>query len=422
MNANHKKVLAIIMGGGKGTRLQPLTSKRSKPAVSIAGKYRLIDIPISNCINSGIARMFVLTQFNAATLNRHLKNTYQFSPFSQSFVDVLAAEQTPGNSDWFLGTADAVRKSMHHILRHDFDYALILSGDQLYQMDFSQMIAQHINNQAEITIATTPVKADEASAFGILKSEKTGRITSFVEKPSHEILAHLKSETNKEMQKQKRNYLASMGIYLFNKDLLISLMSETDKLDFGAEIIPDAVIKQRVFSYQYQGYWTDIGSIDCFYKANIGLTHDQPEFDLYSKEHKIYTRARILPTSKIENTQLSKTLIAEGCIIQAEKIEQSVVGIRSVIGLGTKIIGAYVMGNDYYETTKSPRGSEVPLGIGKNCLIKKAIVDKNCHIGNNVRIEGGSHLNDTEHENYTINSGIVIIKTGTTIPDGTIIK
>jgi len=408
-----------VLGGGKGTRLHPLTTNRSKPAVSIAGKYRLIDIPISNCINAGIQRMFVLTQFNAATLNRHVKNTYQFGSFSQSFVDVLAAEQTIENSDWYLGTADAVRKSMHHLLHHDFEYVLILSGDQLYQMDFNDMIDQHIRNKADITIATTPVKAEEASAFGILKAEKEGRITSFVEKPSSEILKHLKSDTDKEMQKQQRNYLASMGIYIFNRDLLISLMSETNKLDFGSEIIPDAVINQRVFSYQYQGYWTDIGSIDCFYKANIGLTKDDPAFDLYSKENRIYTRARMLPPTKIDHTQLANTILTEGCNIHAEKIESSVIGIRSVIGKGTKILECYVMGNDYYEEKEGKDEGKIPLGIGKNCLIKKAIIDKNCRIANNVCIQGGDHLKDTDQENYTISNGIIIIKKGATIPAGT---
>jgi glucose-1-phosphate adenylyltransferase len=264
-----KRVLAIILGGGQGSRLYPLTATRSKPAVPIAGKYRLVDIPISNCINSEIKRIFVLTQFNSASLNRHIKNTYHFSFFSSAFVDVLAAEQTPGNSTWFQGTADAVRQSMHHFVSHDFDYALILSGDQLYQMDFNEMVSAHIKNKAEISIATIPVNAKDATSFGILKTDKKDAITSFIEKPAAELLPEWTSDTGDDMQKVGRDYLASMGIYIFNRDLLIKLMENPDTNDFGKEIIPQAIDKNRVFCYQYEGYWTDIGNIDSFFEANL---------------------------------------------------------------------------------------------------------------------------------------------------------
>ena len=291
------KVLAIILGGGQGSRLHPLTEARSKPAVPIAGKYRLVDIPISNCINSDIKRMFVLTQFNSASLNRHIKDTYHFSFFSSAFVDVLAAEQTPANKGWFQGTADAVRQSMHHFTRHDFDYVLILSGDQLYQMDYELMINEHIKNKAKISIATIPVNAKDATSFGILKANDKNVITSFIEKPDAGLLPDWTSEVSDEMKGEGRNYLASMGIYIFNRDLLIELMNDPSTIDFGKEIIPQNIDKHKTLSYQYEGYWTDIGNIDSFFEANIGLTANIPDFDLYDKSKRIYTRARMLPTT-----------------------------------------------------------------------------------------------------------------------------
>jgi len=294
------KVLSIILGGGQGTRLYPLTESRSKPAVPIAGKYRLVDIPISNCINSNIKRMFVLTQFNSASLNRHIKNTYHFSFFSSAFVDVLAAEQTPDNKAWFQGTADAVRQSMHHFLRHDFEYALILSGDQLYQMDFNEMIQAHIDAGAKISLATIPVNAKDAPSFGILKTDNNNTITSFIEKPITSLLPDWTSPVSDNMEKQGKVHLASMGIYIFNKDLLIELMNDKSTIDFGKEIIPQSIDKYDILSYQFEGYWTDIGNIDSFFEANIGLTDDIPEFNLYDLKQRVYTNARMLPTSKIQ--------------------------------------------------------------------------------------------------------------------------
>jgi len=420
--ANANKVLAIILGGGQGSRLYPLTEARSKPAVPIAGKYRLVDIPISNCINSGIKRMYVLTQFNSASLNRHIKNTYHFSFFTSAFVDVLAAEQTPDNSTWFQGTADAVRQSMHHFKRHDFDYFLILSGDQLYQMDFNKMIQAHINSKAKISIATIPVNAKEAPAFGILKSDKKNFISSFIEKPATELLPEWTSEVSDDMKKKGRHYLASMGIYIFNRDLLINLMDNPDTVDFGKEIIPQSIDKYPVLSYQYEGYWTDIGNIESFFEANLGLTDTFPQFDLYSRARRIYTHARMLPTTKVTDTNLDKTVIAEGCIIDAGKIEHSVIGIRSKIDDESTVINTYMMGSDYYQSIAEILDKNiVSMGIGKRCFIKNAILDKNCCIGNDVRINGGKHLKDAETDTYAIRDGIVIVKKEAVIPNGFII-
>tara|TARA_R110001583_G_scaffold84281_4_gene221844 strand:+ start:4061 stop:5323 length:1263 start_codon:yes stop_codon:yes gene_type:complete len=412
-------VLAIILGGGQGSRLHPLTESRSKPAVPIAGKYRLVDIPISNCINSDIKRMFVLTQFNSASLNRHIKDTYNFGFFSSAFVDVLAAEQTPGNSKWFQGTADAVRQSMHHFLRHDFDYALILSGDQLYQMDYDEMIQKHISSKAKISIATIPVNAKDATSFGILKTNEDNDITSFIEKPATELLPDWTSEVSQQMNDEGRNYLASMGIYVFDRELLIELMSNPDTNDFGKEIIPQAIGKHKVISHQFEDYWTDIGNIESFFEANLALTDDFPKFDLYSKAKRIYTHARMLPTTKVSGTALDKTVIADGCIINAAKIEHSVIGIRSRIDSESIVINTYMMGSDFYQPLEDIIDKNiVSMGIGSRCFIKNAILDKNCCIGNDVKINGGKHLKDAETETYAIRDGIVVIKKNAVIPAG----
>lgn len=416
------KVLSIILGGGQGSRLYPLTDNRSKPAVPIAGEYRLVDIPISNCINSGFKQIFVLTQFNSASLNRHIKNTYSFSFFSSAFVDVLAAEQTPNNSGWFQGTADAVRQSMHHFLKHDFEYALILSGDQLYQMDFDEMLQNHIQNNAALSIATIPVNAKDATGFGIMKTNEENQITAFVEKPTADLLADWTSEVSEDMKAQGRNYLASMGIYIFNRDLLIQLMDDTSTNDFGKEIIPQSIHNHKVMSFQYEGYWTDIGTIESFFTANLGLADDFPQFNLYNKDRRIYTHARMLPTSKISGTKMTKAVIANGCIINADEIEYSVIGIRSKIDKGTKVINTYMMGSDFYQPLDEIVAEDkITMGIGRNCLIKNAILDKNCSIGNNVRIEGGPHLEDCDTDTYTVRDGIVVVKKGAFIPCNTVI-
>jgi len=417
------KILSIILGGGQGSRLYPLTASRSKPAVPIAGKYRLVDIPISNCINSDIKRMFVLTQFNSASLNKHIKNTYIFSFFSSAFVDILAAEQTMSSGDWFQGTADAVRQSMHHFLQHDFEYALILSGDQLYQMDFNEMIKKHIESNAEISIATQPVNAKEATSFGILKTNEESIITSFIEKPDASLLSEWTSSVSPEMEKEGRHYLASMGIYIFNRDLLIQLMDNPDTNDFGKEIIPQSIHKHKTLSYQFEGYWTDIGNIDSFFEANLGLTDSIPKFNLYDVDKRIYSRARMLPTSKLSGTTLDKAVIAEGCIIHAAKIERSVIGIRSRIGKDSTIISTYMMGSDRYESLEEIEKHRIKIlmGIGERCFIKNTIIDKNCRIGDDVRINGGKHLEDMETDTYLIKDGIVVIKKGAIIPSGYVI-
>ncbi|MGY5354950.1 glucose-1-phosphate adenylyltransferase [Wenyingzhuangia sp. IMCC45467] len=420
-----KKVLGIILGGGQGSRLKPLTSTRSKPAVPIAGKYRLVDIPISNCLHSNIDRIFVLTQFNSASLNKHIKNTYTFGNFSGAFVDILAAEQTPENDGWFQGTADAVRQSMQHFVAYEWDYALILSGDQLYQMDFNKMVKDHQKSKADISIATLPVNAKDATGFGILKTNDQEEITSFIEKPSSDQLCDWTSEVTDEMKSQGREYLASMGIYIFNRELLIELMKNKETMDFGGEIIPQAIKNHKVSSYQYEGYWTDIGTIGSFFEANLGLTDDIPQFDLFGNDTNVLTRPRFLPPTKISGTTLEKTLIAEGGIINASRIERTIIGIRARIGIGSTISNCYVMGNDKYEGADEiahKTYNNIPLkGIGARCYINNCIIDKNSSIGDDVKINGGDHLQDTETDLYTVRNGIVVIKNGVTVPSGTVI-
>ena len=422
-----KETVSIILGGGAGSRLYPLTASRSKPAVPIGGKYRLVDIPISNCINSNLNRIFVLTQFNSASLNQHIKNTYHFSAFSSGFVDILAAEQTPDNPGWFQGTADAVRQSLRHLAKMDFDYVLILSGDQLYQMDFSKMIDAHKKSGAALTIATIPVGEREAPEFGILKSNQENVITSFIEKPKKELLKDWVSDTGTEMKAQGRNYLASMGIYVFNKEILHQFLNDVhpNATDFGKVIIPDSIANYKVLSYQYDGYWTDIGNIYSFFEANIALTQDVPLFNLFDSAQKVYTRARMLPPAKISGTIINKAILAEGCIIHAKEVANSVVGIRARIGKDTVIKNTYIMGCDYYENIdqieqKNKKGTPI-LGIGERCIIEDAIIDKNCSIGNDVTIKGGAHLEKVDHPLYTIKDGIVVVKKGAVIPNGYII-
>lgn len=421
MKAKKKNVIAIILGGGQGSRLSPLTETRSKPAVPIGGKFRLVDIPISNCLNSDIYRIFVLTQFNSASLNAHIKNTFQFNAFSDAFVDILAAEQTPDNPTWFQGTADAVRQCMPHFLNHDFDYALILSGDQLYQMDLNEMIEEHIKNEADISIATLPVNAKDATEFGILKTNHESFIESFIEKPAKELLPDWKSEVSEEMQNEGKHYLASMGIYIFNKKLLKDIMSNPDTKDFGKEIIPQAVGNKRIFSFQYEGYWTDIGNIDSFFEANIGLTDDLPKFNLFDDENKIFTRSRLLPPTKFKKTSIDRSLVSGGCILNAKEITRSVIGVRSRIGEGTVVQNSYIMGNDNYQSLEQMdediKNNKQHIGIGERCFINNAIVDKNCRIGNDVYINGGKHLENTSSEFYVVKEGIVVIKKGAIIPN-----
>ena len=415
-------VISIVLGGGRGTRLFPLTYSRSKPAVPIAGKYRLVDIPISNCLNSGFNKILVLTQFNSASLNSHIKNSYHFDIFSKGFVDILAAEQNVENDQWYQGTADAVRQSMKHLDKYDYEYILILSGDQLYQMDFREMIDFHCRNKADITIATIPVNAHDATGFGILKSDEEGNITSFIEKPSGDALNDWKSEVSEKNKADGKEYLASMGIYVFNKNGLKKMFDEDPGDDFGGELIPNGIGKYKTLSFQYDGYWTDIGTIQSFFDANLDLTKDFPKFNLFSKSP-IYTRARMLPPSKILGSYVSKAVFGDGCIVMADKIENSIVGNRSRVDRGSTLMNSYMMGADFYQETKeivSNDNQGIPnLGVGKYCYIERAILDKNCRIGDNVRIIGGKHLADGDFETYSIKDGIIVVKKNAVIKPGT---
>ncbi|WP_295767292.1 glucose-1-phosphate adenylyltransferase [uncultured Mucilaginibacter sp.] len=419
----NSKVISIVLGGGQGTRLYPLTATRSKPAVPVAGKYRLVDIPISNCLHSGFERIFVLTQFNSASLNKHIKNTYHFSSFSDSFVDILAAEQTPSNVGWFQGTADAVRQSLHHLSVHEFEYVLILSGDQLYQLDFKHMVEEHIKSNAEISIATIPVHANDVPSFGILKTNEESLITDFIEKPKSGFESWA-SEVSEEMAAKGRFYLASMGIYIFNRQTLYDLLQGNDHPDFGKEIIPQSIQTNRVVSYQYEGYWEDIGTIPSFFEANLGLTDDIPAFNLFDKKH-IFTRARMLPPSKVSGTLLECSIISDGCIINAKLIKRSIIGIRTRIGANTEIENCYIMGGDNYQTLEQIEQSKADntpiMGIGDRCKIKNAIIDKNAFIGNDVCINCGEKLEDGDYGAYTVQGGIVVVKKRAIIPHGTVI-
>lgn len=416
-------VISLVLGGGRGTRLFPLTYSRSKPAVPIAGKYRLVDIPISNCLNSGFNKIMVLTQFNSASLNSHIKNTYHFDIFSKGFVDILAAEQNVENDQWYQGTADAVRQSMKHMEKYDYDYVLILSGDQLYNMDFREMIDFHIQNKGEVTIATIPVNAKDATGFGILKSDEEGTITSFIEKPSSDLLEDWTSEVSEDMKNNGREYLASMGIYVFDKKVLKDMFAEDPGDDFGKDLIPNAIKNGRkTLSYQYNGYWTDIGTIESFFEANLDLTNEMPQFNLFAPTP-IYTRARMLPPSKVNGSYVSKAIIADGCIVLADKIESSIIGNRTRIDKGASINNSYIMGADYYEDVEDfddNQAKGIPnIGIGKYSYIEKAILDKNCRIGDNVRIVGGKHLQDGDFDAYSVKEGVIVVKKNAIIHNNT---
>lgn len=417
MKAN---MIAIILGGGAGTRLYPLTEQRSKPAVPVAGKYRLIDIPISNCLNSNVKRMFVLTQFNSASLNQHIKNTYHFDIFSNGFVDILAAEQTRESNEWFQGTADAVRQCAPHMDNHEFDYVLVLSGDQLYQMDFQKFANYHIQQKADLTIATIPVNAKDAPAFGIMKVNESGYIDSFIEKPDPTLLPQWESEVSEKNKAEGKVYQASMGIYMFTRGVIGKLFDKYPKAtDFGKELIPAAInTNYKVASFQYDGYWTDIGNIPSFIEANLALTDNIPKFNLFDSLNPIHTRPRMLPPAKTSGTYYWRSIVSEGSIIQADKIEQSVLGIRSRIGDRTVIHKSIIMGNDYYENLEEIKET-TPMGIGNNCHIENAIIDKNCRIGDNVTIKGGTELSDVETETHVIKNGIIVLKKGAVIPSGT---
>jgi len=418
------EIVCFILGGGAGTRLFPLTDKRSKPAVPIGGKYRLIDIPVSNCLNSGVHRIFVLTQFNSASLNQHIKNTYNFDIFSEGFVDILAAEQTRNNSEgWFQGTADAVRQCMKHLNKYDYKNILILSGDQLYQMDLEELNNYHNDSKADITIATIPVKERDATGFGIMKVNKAGFIENFIEKPNKSELKKWTSNVSADAKKKKKNYLASMGIYIFSKEAMERVFKEyPDATDFGKQIIPDAIKKgYDVASYPYEGYWEDIGTIRSFFEANIALTDNLPAFNLHDSDNMVYTHPRMLPPTKLFGTIISKAVLSEGSIIHAKSIEKSVVGIRARIEKNSVLKNAIVFGNDSYESLDQLLDKKtVNMGIGKNCVIENAILDKDCRISDNVKIIGHKKLKDeNKNANYIIKDGIIVIRKGVTIKKGT---
>jgi glucose-1-phosphate adenylyltransferase len=427
-----RKLLAVILGGGAGNRLFPLTQQRSKPAVPLGGKYRLVDIPLSNCINSDILRTFVLTQYNSASLNRHIAQTYRFSPFSNGFVEILAAEQTPESPQWFQGTADAVRQVLPHIRDGGIDTLLILSGDHLYQMDYRDFLNLHYETNADVTVSVIPCEARSASEFGLLKTDETGRIVEFKEKPTGDELLSMQVDTTKlgldPGEALRRPYLASMGIYVFKYDQLERLLKEDhQRLDFGKEIIPAAIRLGHVQAHLFDGYWEDIGTIGAFYRANLDLTTKIPKFNLFDAEAPVYTRARYLPPSKIESSEINDSIISDGCIINGSKITNCVVGLRSRISQGVQIDSSYVMGADYYQTFEEMRkdmSKGVPrVGIGEGSVVKRAIIDKNTRIGKNSRLlnEAGVTHADCPEGSYYIRDGIIIIPKNAVLMDGTVI-
>jgi glucose-1-phosphate adenylyltransferase len=414
-------LLAIILGGGRGTRLFPLTFRRSKPAVPIAGKYRLIDIPISNCINADIRRIFVLTQFNSESLNQHISRTYKFDIFSDSFVSILAAEQTEEGDHWFQGTADAVRQSLRHMRRHPSRDILILSGDQLYQMDYRAMLENHRRSHADCTVAVIPVTADQAGAFGILKMDATGRITHFEEKPSPDRLPALVSD----IPGMGPGYLASMGIYIFERHTMERELGLSDRVDFGRHIIPDAVPKMHVQAHVHQGYWEDVGTLRSYFQANLALTDPIPPFDFYQADAPVYSHPRFLPASKVSNCTIHDALISEGCIILGAEIDRCVIGIRARIGSGTKLRNTLVLGADSYDTLGEIEASHgqglPPMGIGADSIIENAIIDKNARIGRGVKILNAEGIHEKDGDGYFIREGIVCVSKSGVIADGTVI-
>jgi glucose-1-phosphate adenylyltransferase len=414
------RTLSIIMGGGAGTRLFPLTKERSKPAVPLAGKYRLVDIPISNCLNSSLRRIYVLTQFNSVSLHRHIQHAYKFDHFSRSFVEILAAQQTPDDTNWYQGTADAVRQNLQDFLSGPYDYYIILSGDQLYRMDYRKMLEHHITTESELTIATLPVNRRDATGFGLLHTDSHQRITEFVEKPkdpavldSLRIPANLLAAENLPIDSDL--YQASMGIYIFNRETLRASL-DNDHVDFGKNVIPEAINRFKVTAYIFQGYWEDIGTIRSFFDANLALTLPVPPFDFFDANAPIYTHARFLPASKVNSGTVKQAILADGCILSDAYIERCVIGVRSIVRAGSSLRNCVLMGADHYDRET---GGEVPLGIGENCTIDQAIIDKNARIGNGVVITPHGKPQNMDGENFYIRDGIVVIPKGAIIPDGT---
>ena len=426
---NTSNVLSVIMGGGQGTRLFPLTKERAKPAVPLAGKYRLVDIPISNCINSGLRRIYLLTQFNSASLHRHIAQSYKFDHFTGGFVEILAAEQTFTDTSWYQGTADAVRKNKIHFQNHDWDYLLILSGDQLYRMNFRTIIDQHAETGADITVATIPVNRAQVPGLGIMQMDADKRVTRFVEKtPDPAVQDSLRLDPSwyaqLGIQGEGELFLASMGIYVFSRDVIFRLLENT-LTDFGKHIIPQAINDLKVYASVFQGYWEDIGTIRAFFEANLDLTNELPRFNFFDMSAPIFTRPRFLPGSKTNGAAIDHAVISDGCIINRATISHSIVGLRCIVGAGTTLHRTILLGSDYYESNESivehERTGKPRIGIGANCRIENTIVDKNARIGDNVTISPAGKPDKVDHPLYYIRDGIVIIPKGGVIPHGTMI-
>jgi len=427
---NVAHVLSIILAGGAGKRLFPLTQDRSKPAVPLGGKYRLIDIPISNCLNSGLKKIFVLTQFNSASLNHHVVNSYRFDPFAEGFIEVLAAEQTVSNPNWFQGTADAVRQHLHRFTGRDDDFQLILAGDQLYRMNYHAMLESHWRRGADVTVCVIPKSEEMASSFGLLKLGSDGRIEQFREKPKGEALREMRTDTRplglSEIEANKRPYLASMGIYLFKRSVLVDLLADPSMIDFGYQVIPKAIEQFDVYGYLFDDYWEDLGTVEAFFKANIDLTSSVPHFDFHDMTAPIFTRPRFLPASRVEQSDIRESIIAEGsAILKGSHITNSIVGIRSVIGENVSLERTLMMGADYYEDEEDEdynRQLGIPnVGIGRGSTIRNAIIDKNAHIGIDVRVLNEDRVHNLDGPGYYIRDGIVIVPKNGVLPDGTII-
>lgn len=422
-----ENVVAVILGGGRGTRLYPLTQLRSKPAVPLVGKYRLVDIPISNCINSGLRNIFVLSQFQSASLNRHVARTYRFDPFSRGFVEILAAEQTEECTDWYQGTADAVRKQLRRFLRPGTDTILVLSGDQLYVMDFRRILEAHVASRADITVAATPVTERDAGEFGILQIDGFGTVTDFVEKP-RDVSSLRQLALSEQMLVARgassgRPYLASMGIYVFRPEVLVGALEDPAQMDFGKEVIPRAIRTHRVHAHFFSGYWEDIGTIRTFYAANIELASGTPPIDLFSERAPIYTRPRFLPPTNLHAARIDESVICEGCRIEDAEIDHSVVGIRSIIGRRVRLSRTVMMGADFYGTPDAPdgQGGVIPVGVGAGSTVEHAIIDKNARIGEGVVIRNQNKVQTLDGPGYYIRDGVVIIPKNGVITPGTVI-
>ncbi len=425
-------VIAVILGGGRGTRLFPLTRDRAKPSVPIAGKFRLVDIPISNCLHSGLDRIYVLTQFNSASLNRHIAQAYRFDSYRRGFVQILAAQQTLLGDEWYQGTADAVKHNQPYILNPRFpdDYVLILAGDHLYRMDYRKMLAVHTESNADITVSVIPVKKEVTSGLGILQADANGRITDFVEKPQTEAeLQQLRVEpdvfASRGIESHGREYIASMGIYIFNRNVLQDVLQDESNVDFGRDIIPKNIKTRKVSAYFFDGYWEDIGTIRSFYSANIALTNVSPEFNFYDEQAPIYTNRRHLPSTKVNSSSVRSSILAEGSIIDDSELDRTIVGIRSIISSGSRIYQSVLMGADFYESdtlqAENAHAGIPNIGIGEKCLIQNAIIDKNARIGDNAVIANTKNLDNHDSDNYYIRDGIVIVPKDATIPPDTVI-